>query len=159
GHQNRILHFAITVDPDAGGKHAVQDPAPGHEAARADYRIHGQAHAPAFLRKHELRRRLLRRLGPDGPALVVKIELRHHVHQILFGSVLAVQSSYIAPIARLLGIDVVEIVSDHAVALEVLGKDIFPKIMSGSHGPARLHGAPAAAVRYRTRKCPSTRLP
>src|SRR5689334_4508769 len=44
GHEDRILHFTITVYTDARGKNAVQHPTSGDDRAGADHRIDGHPH-------------------------------------------------------------------------------------------------------------------
>src|SRR5580658_1939029 len=71
GHQNRILHFAVTVDAHASGQHAADHPAAGDYATRGDNGIHGQSHAAAFLRENELGGRRLHHARANGPVVIV----------------------------------------------------------------------------------------
>ena len=81
-----------------------------------------------FLREDELGGRLLRDVGADGPALVVEVELRRHRHQVHVGFVVGVERAHVAPVARLLGVEVAEIVGDHAaVAAGMRGITSLPK--------------------------------
>src|SRR5262249_19141262 len=87
-HEDRILHLAITVDPDSRREHAVQHAAARNDAAGADNGVHCDTHPAALLREDELRGRLLCGLSADRPLPVVKIELGRHAHQVHIGIVI-----------------------------------------------------------------------
>src|SRR5438105_4421781 len=131
GHQDRILHFTVTVYTHARGKNAVHHAAAGDDGPGADHGIHGDAHAPAFLGEDEFGGRLLGDARADGPLLVVKVELGDHGGQVHIGFVIRIQGADVAPVANLLGVDIVEIVSDDAAAGEHAGDYIPAEIMAG----------------------------
>src|ERR1039458_1133698 len=109
GHQNRILHFTITVHAHAGREHTVYHPATRNDTSGAHDGIERQPHPAALLGENELGRRLLRSLRADGPVLVVKVKFRSHRHQVHVGLVIGVERAYVPPVARLFGVDVAEI--------------------------------------------------
>jgi hypothetical protein len=103
----------------------------GDDAAAGDHGIDGHA-APTLLIEHEFGRRLVQLVGPDGPVLVVDVELRPDMHQLEVGLVIRVQRADVAPVALRASLDVLERVREHLQrAGERLGDDVLAEIVRG----------------------------
>ncbi len=93
--------------------------------------VDGHPHAPPFLRENELRRRHLRHVGPDRPALVVQVEVRNHRHQVHVGFVVGVDRPHVAPVLHRLVVEVDEIVRHHARLPDGLRNDVPAEVVRG----------------------------
>src|SRR5262249_4919534 len=112
-------------------KHAVQHASAGNDASCADDGIDRYAHAAALFGEDELRRRLLRGAGANGPTVVVQVEDRRHGDQVHVGIVESIERTDVAPVEHLLGVDVVKIVGYHAYTFEIPRDDVAAEIVTG----------------------------
>ena len=87
-------------------------------------------------------------LGADGPPLIVKVELGDHRDQVHIGFVIRVERADVAPVADLFGVDVVEIVGDHAATAEQPGDHVVAEIVAGVADPRRPRGGRPAGLGF-----------
>ncbi len=129
---DRALDRRALFHPHVGEEQRLAHHRAGDDAAAGDHRVDGHA-APPFLIEDELGRRLMHLIGPDGPVLVVDVELGPDVHQLEIRLVVGVQRTDVAPVALRTRLDVLEGVREHLQgAAEGLGDDVLAEIVSGS---------------------------
>src|SRR5690606_529726 len=81
GKDHRTLDIAALLDAHVREQQRLIHVRTGDDAAARDDGVHGHA-AATFLIEHELRGRILPLISPDGPLLVVDVELGIDVHEL-----------------------------------------------------------------------------
>src|SRR5882757_728943 len=129
---DRAIDAGALVHPHIGEQQGRADDGPGDDAAAGDYGVDGGT-PPTFLVEHELRRRLLHLVGPDGPVLIVNVELRFHVHQLEVGVVVRIDGSDIAPVTLCSRLHVLERVGKHLqVVANGFRQNVLAEVMRGA---------------------------
>src|SRR5256885_759262 len=91
-----------------------------------------QPPAKFVLVQDEFRGRLLHLVGPDGPVLIVDVELRAHLAQLEVGVLVGIDGADVAPVALRTRLHVLERISKHlAVAGDGYGQDVAAEIVGG----------------------------
>ena len=103
--------FAIAVDADVVAEEGVLDAAAGKNGAVGNDRIERDAHAIG-IGENKFRWRILMLPGAQRPGLVVEVEDRRDADEIHVGFVIGVDGTDVAPVERLLGVFVNEVIGD-----------------------------------------------
>src|SRR6185437_11375596 len=104
----------------------------GDDAAAGDHRIDGHAPSPLLV-EDELGRRLMHLISPDGPVLVVDVELGPDVDQLDVLLVVRVDRTYVTPVALRARLDVLERIREYLQGrAQSLRDDVLAEVVGGS---------------------------
>src|SRR5690606_4861438 len=114
------LDVAALVDANVREQKRLVDVSTRDDAAPGHDRIDRHAAAPVFV-QHELRGRVLALIGPNGPLLVIYIELWIDVHELHVRFVERIDGPDIAPVVLYARLHVGERIGKHLQGVERLG--------------------------------------
>ena len=128
---DRIADLGEGIDPNLGEQQGTAHAAAGDDATAGDHGIDRHA-APVVVVEYELGGGILLLIGPDGPYLVIEIELRVDADEFHIGLPKGIHRAHVAPVGLLAGGRIPERVGDNLAVVDNGGNDVLAEITAGA---------------------------